>query len=483
MQEGSCLPPAPMGEYARQAVFSLLRDREHHGLEEIAGTHPRWRTGLRQLVAWGFRFDRQGNMLQLKPETAGNVPDEASQRVVDELIALDPDPDPEAPAKVFTAQTEASFERKKSGPPRNLAGLKRKKRHERGNPDVREGDGGPGGPVSEAPVEASPEEGADARQPEEVGQGREASLDVAHGLELGSAYVTETVAIIARKGSGKSYTAMVMAEELCKAGLPFVTLDPTGAWWGLGWGKDGSAARGMNIPIIGGEQGDMPVHPRNGAAVALWCVERYPTQLVVDLSLLTPEEQHLFAYGFFSTLFMKNRQAMHVFVDEADEFAAQTPKSPMEQKVLGQVDRVVRRGRIRGIGITLITQRSAVLNKNVLTQVGMLLALKTSGPQDLKAVEAWISRHLDSEEVEKILKALPGLPKGVLFHISGTGRKPTRHEVRKKTTFDSSKTPEVGEEVFVPPPRGRNVDELRAFIAEHTHAEEPDEEDDDVVRN
>ena len=46
---------------------------------------------------------------------------------------------------------------------------------------------------------------------------------------------------------------------------------------------------------------------------------------------------------------------------------------------------IVRRGGQRGIGCTLVTQRSAVLNKNVLTQAQMLVVLRTIAPQDLAA--------------------------------------------------------------------------------------------------
>jgi DNA helicase HerA-like ATPase len=45
--------------------------------------------------------------------------------------------------------------------------------------------------------------------------------------------VTQTFAILAKRGVGKSYTASVMAEEMLKAGHTIIALDPTGAWWGL----------------------------------------------------------------------------------------------------------------------------------------------------------------------------------------------------------------------------------------------------------
>src|SRR5436189_299396 len=45
--------------------------------------------------------------------------------------------------------------------------------------------------------------------------------------------VTQTFAILAKRGVGKTYTASVMAEEMLKANLPVVIADPIGVWWGL----------------------------------------------------------------------------------------------------------------------------------------------------------------------------------------------------------------------------------------------------------
>jgi DNA helicase HerA-like ATPase len=74
---------------------------------------------------------------------------------------------------------------------------------------------------------------------------------------------------------------------------------------------------------------------------------------------------------FLETLYRLNREAMHLFVDEADSIAPQKPFGE-EARMLGAMEDVVRRGGIRGIGTTLITQRPAVINKNVLTQCEIL---------------------------------------------------------------------------------------------------------------
>jgi DNA helicase HerA-like ATPase len=81
-----------------------------------------------------------------------------------------------------------------------------------------------------------------------------------------------------------------------------------------------------------------------------------------------------------------------LLIDEADAIAPQKPQEN-EARMLGAAEDIVRRGGQRGLGCMLITQRSAVLNKNVLTQVEMIVALRTIAPQDLKAMDAWIEVH------------------------------------------------------------------------------------------
>jgi DNA helicase HerA-like ATPase len=62
---------------------------------------------------------------------------------------------------------------------------------------------------------------------------------------------------------------------------------------------------------------------------------------------------------------------MMLVIDEADAIAPQKPQKG-EERMLGAAEDIVRRGGQRGIGCVLVTQRSAVLNKNVLTQAQIL---------------------------------------------------------------------------------------------------------------
>jgi hypothetical protein len=83
-------------------------------------------------------------------------------------------------------------------------------------------------------------------------------LTLGPGLVLPVEAVTETFAILAKRGAGKTYTAAVLVEEMMGAGLPVVIVDPVGVWWGLRSSADGTT-EGLPVVIFGGDHADLPL--------------------------------------------------------------------------------------------------------------------------------------------------------------------------------------------------------------------------------
>ena len=65
-------------------------------------------------------------------------------------------------------------------------------------------------------------------------------LHIALGVTIPDEAVTRTIGILAQRGMGKTYTAAVVCEELSKARMPVVIIDPLGVWWGLRVAADGA---------------------------------------------------------------------------------------------------------------------------------------------------------------------------------------------------------------------------------------------------
>jgi hypothetical protein len=248
--------------------------------------------------------------------------------------------------------------------------------------------------------------------------------------------ITQTFGVLAMRGAGKSNTAAVMAEEMFAAGLPFVVIDPVGAWWGLRSSGDGKG-EGLSIPIFGGEHGDVPLEKTGGGVIADLLVDER-LSCVLDVSEFSEGEKVRFLTEFGERLFRRNRDPLHLFLEEADDYIPQRPFRE-QARCLRAFENIVRRGRGRGLGMTMITQRSAALNKSVLTQVETLIVLRTTAPQDRKAIEAWVEHHGQSRE---LLASLPGLASGEAWIWSPQWLgKLVRTKVRRRDTFDSGATP------------------------------------------
>lgn len=277
-------------------------------------------------------------------------------------------------------------------------------------------------------------------------------IRIAKGLELPSDVVTQAIAILARRGAGKTYTGSVLVEEVVKAKLPVVVLDPTGAWWGLRTSADGEKP-GLPVVIFGGEHGDVPLAAHAGKVIADVVIE-HPGAYVIDLSGFDSKAaEQRFAGDFLERLYRgkaTRREALLLVVDEADLLAPQRP-GPEQTRTLGALEAIVRRGRIRGLGVVLISQRAAVLNKNVLTQVEVLVAMQTTGPQDRAAIDDWIAGNGTREERDTVLGSLASLERGEAWLWSPSWlRRLERIQIRKRETFDSSKTPEAGAAAVTP---------------------------------
>jgi hypothetical protein len=282
------------------------------------------------------------------------------------------------------------------------------------------------------------------------------SLALAENLALPLETVNQAIGILAKRRAGKSYAARRLAEQLLRRGQQVVIVDPKGDWWGIRSAADGRSP-GLPVVIVGGERGDVRLEPSAGEVVAKLVVEERVSALL-DLSLLRKHEVATFMTAFLENLYrLKAREVyrtpMMLVIDEADAVAPQKPQKG-EERMLGAAEDIVRRGGQRGIGCTLVTQRSAVLNKNVLTQVQVLVALRTIAPQDLKAMDAWIEVHGTPEQRAQLMESLPSLPTGDAWFWSpgwptGAGIFRRVH-VLPIETFDSGATPEPGKKPVEP---------------------------------
>lgn len=289
-------------------------------------------------------------------------------------------------------------------------------------------------------------------------------LKISAELALPVDAMTEAIALISTRGRGKTHTATVFAEEVLKQHHQVVILDPVGIYWALRSGADGKS-EGYRILVLGGAHGDLPLQASDAETVARFVVEE-EISVVLDLSALPSKaEQVRFCEVFFDKLWhlkAAHRTPLLLILEEAQEFAPQRPRE-REALMLGRIERIAKLGRNYGIGLLMITQRPASLNKDVLDLAGILILLGVVAPIERKVARDWISGHGDQQLGEEVLASLPQLPRGDAWVWWPLQNILKRIHIRQRETFDSSATPRVGQKRVEP---GRRVEiDLEAFKA------------------
>jgi hypothetical protein len=258
----------------------------------------------------------------------------------------------------------------------------------------------------------------------------------------------DRTAIVGTAGSGKTYAAKGFVERLLESGARVTIVDPLGVWWGLRASADGSAP-GYPVVVFGGKHADVPITSDVGVALGR-IVAREALVCVVDLSGLgSNAARRRFMAAFAEALYETNEEPLHLVLDEADLWAPQRPIKGWEG-LLGHIEEIVRRGRVRGFIPWLITQRPAVVHKDVLSQADILIAMKLTASQDRDAIGAWIEGQADRQEGKRILGDLPRLQRGEGYLWAPSHGLLERVAFPPIRTFDSSRTPKRGERLAIP---------------------------------
>jgi uncharacterized protein len=160
---------------------------------------------------------------------------------------------------------------------------------------------------------------------------------------------------------GRARPTQRFVERLLETGARIAIVDPLGVWWGLRASADGGAA-GYPVVVFGGRHADVPITAEMGVALGR-LIASPALACVVDLSELgSSTARRRFMAAFAEALYEANEEPLHLVLDEADLWAPQRPIKGWEN-LLGHIEEIVRRGRVRGFIPWLITQRPAVVHQ------------------------------------------------------------------------------------------------------------------------
>ena len=288
------------------------------------------------------------------------------------------------------------------------------------------------------------------------------------------------LAFVGTTGSGKTYTAKGGVERKLQAKERVVIIDPLDVWWGLRLAADGKCPSPFEVVIFGGKHADMQISEHGGKLLGEAVATAKESCIVSLGALRTEAARRRFMVAFLDALYEATdpdkSEPYTVVFDEADMWAPQKPFGGHAEQLLHLMEEIVRRGRVRGFTPWLISQRPAIVNKNVLSQVDGMVAMQLTGTNDRNAIGAWIEGHADRNETKELLASLAGLQQGNgLLWVPRDGILERMH-FTENATFDSSRTPKRGEKKSAQTLKPLNLDKLKnklATVEAETKANDP----------
>ncbi len=240
---------------------------------------------------------------------------------------------------------------------------------------------------------------------------------------------TGRTCVIGASGSGKSYAVGVICEELCKNKVPFAIVDTEGEHHGL--------QEKYEVIWVGDEEGcDLRWSAVDLGQLALQAPDIAP--LILDLS--ETEEPRQKVGDLLSSIYKeveKRRTPYLIIVEEADRFI---PQNGDRVPIFGEI---ARRGRKRGVGLMVCTQRPSLVDKNILSQCGNQVIGKLVIRNDLQAVAQFFQGH-------ELPKHLTSLPPGRFYVMGGLSAVPRCVTIREKETHYGGGTPRLGARTLKP---------------------------------
>lgn len=258
---------------------------------------------------------------------------------------------------------------------------------------------------------------------------------IAEGIAISVPTLIETRLLIqANSGAGKSWALRRILEQTAQT-VQQIVIDPEGEF---------STLREKHDYIIcAAHDGDAQAHPKTAKVLARKLLET-GASAIIDIYDLKAHERQSFVRLFFESLINAPKKLWRpvlIALDEAHVFAPEKGKA----ESAGAVIDIATRGRKRGLGLILATQRLSKLHKDAAAEMINKMIGRTSLDIDVK--RAVDELGMNSKETARDLRSLaPGE-----FYIFGPA---LSSDVTKATVGPvKTKHPKVGERLLSAPPK------------------------------
>ncbi|WP_292519046.1 DUF87 domain-containing protein [Methanoculleus sp.] len=234
--------------------------------------------------------------------------------------------------------------------------------------------------------------------------------------------VTGRTCIIAQSGAGKSWGIAVLCEQLLLARVGFCLIDTEGEYSSL---RD----RFPLLWIGSGKGCDADIEWANLRELMHEAICSR-TAVIFDVSEADMQAKVTLLADVLYDLESGLKQPFLLIVEEADKFIPQSGDS------VKKIEEISRRGRKRGLGLLVATQRPSLVTKNVLSQCNSQILGKLSIENDLKAVSLFFSSRKEAGE-------LADLEPGEFFVMGRLRGEKTRMRFRDRICEHRGTTPRL----------------------------------------
>lgn len=246
-------------------------------------------------------------------------------------------------------------------------------------------------------------------------------------------FASQGNAVLGIRGSGKTYSATWLAEQLFEQGIPFIAFDPIGVWRCL---KLPGAGRGYPVVVAHPSTGDVPLTPES-APELVRAAMKSNVSLVIDLYAmqLSKADWRRIVESCMKVLLFENGEhgLRHIFIEEAAEFAPQRIQ-PDQGKVYATIESLARMGGNAQLGYTLINQRAEEVNKAVLELCDTLFLHRQKGRNSLTALSKWLDLGAKTE-TKKIIEGIAAAGTGEAYVWTRSSEKPLHVRMPRKNSF------------------------------------------------
>lgn len=239
--------------------------------------------------------------------------------------------------------------------------------------------------------------------------------------------VTETTAVIGNTGYGKSYLVGKIEEKYVLEKWPFGVIDKMGIHYVIRNKFD-------SVILIGGRRGDYSLEEID---TVMPTIMEKGYSYIIDLSDFDDIFAQEFATDFFGYIYdwhKENRKPRNYMLEECDTYIGQTGSLKDCKRI---IILCITKGRMNGIGTTLISQRFRLVDKTPLGQAKNFVIFNMKLPIDLSNL-----KNLVGEDVSSLVRRLH---QGQCLIMTDEGH--DRYVVGERKSPTVADTPEIGKKI------------------------------------